>query len=66
MTQTLTQREIQVIREFKDGSTAQEVADKLGIAKRTVSQHNWYAFKKIGARNIREAINYVDKYHKGE
>ena len=56
----LTEREIEVIRAFKDGSTYEEVAKRLGIARRTVTQHNYNSFKKIGARNIREAINYID------
>jgi len=60
----LTPRQIEIIRQFADGSTNQEVADKMGIAQRTVTVHKYNAFKRIGARNIIEALNYINKYHK--
>lgn len=62
----LTKREVEVLFAFADGSSYKEVGTKLGIAPSTVNMHNYNAFRKIGARNIREALIYVDKYHKGE
>ena len=61
----LTARELQIIKLSAKGLKHSEVAEKLGIGKRTVATHNYKAFKKIGAKNIIEAINHVEKYYKG-
>ena len=62
----LTKREIEVIRAFKDGSDYKEVAEKLGITPSTVNMHNTHSFKKMVVKNIREAMFFIETYHKGE
>jgi len=59
--QGLSDREIEVIREAMDGSTNAEIATKIGLSHHTVAVHKYSAYKKMGFRNIVEAINYVNK-----
>ncbi len=63
-TSLLTERQLEILKEFRDGSTVNEVASRLGLAPRTITVHKYNAFKRIGARNIIEALNFINKYHK--
>lgn len=60
----LTDRQLEILKEFRDGSTVNEVAARMGLSSRTVTVHKYNAFKRIGARNIIEALNFINKHHK--
>lgn len=59
----LTKREVEIIKLLSTGLTHEEAGKKLGLSKRTVSAHNYNIFKKIGAKNIVDAINHVNKHY---
>ncbi|MFT5083794.1 MAG: DNA-binding NarL/FixJ family response regulator [Lentisphaeria bacterium] len=52
---TLTNREKEILEKLKDGAGNAEIAYALEVSERTVKSHLYNAFKKIGARNRREA-----------
>lgn len=53
---TLTERERDVLRAMIDGLTTRAVADRLGIALKTVEAHRSRIFDRLGVRNQREAV----------
>lgn len=53
----LTEREIEVIEQLATGKSAQEVADALELAKRTVDFHTANIFAKWGVKNRTQALN---------
>jgi DNA-binding NarL/FixJ family response regulator len=49
---SLSKREIEVIRLIAEEMTTQEIADKLFISVRTVDSHRQHILEKIGVRNV--------------
>ena len=58
----LTKREMQILELLKDGSYQKEVAERLSVSTRTIQGHLHHVYKKLGVRNIREAILKLDEY----
>lgn len=56
MTTDLSAREIDVLHLIADGLTSQEIADRLGIAMRTVTGYRDIILIKLSARNAPNAI----------
>jgi DNA-binding CsgD family transcriptional regulator len=52
----LTPREKQVIKLVAEGNTAQEIADKLATAARTVNQHTDNVADKLGTSNSTQTV----------
>jgi RNA polymerase sigma factor (sigma-70 family) len=59
----LTKRELEIIRLSGKGMTQAEIGAQLNISPRTISAHNYKAYRKINARNVIEAINHVNKFY---
>lgn len=55
----LTPRERDLMKGIAAGLTNKEVADRLGIAVRTVDTHRTRLMKKIGARNTADIVRYA-------
>jgi DNA-binding NarL/FixJ family response regulator len=53
---TLTDRELDVLRQIGAGLTASEVGERLGISARTVDSHKQRIFAKLGVQNQAQAI----------
>jgi FixJ family two-component response regulator len=58
---TLTPRESEVAKLAASGATNQEVADRLGIALRTVKYHRHQAMEKLGADSLAALVRMVDE-----
>ena len=52
----LTRREIEVLTLSARGENAVQVANELGITKRTVEEHRQTIVRKLGASNITHAV----------
>ena len=57
--ETLTPREIQVLRQVAGGATNKEIAADLGIAVSTIERHLVNLYTKIGARGRTDAVAYA-------
>lgn len=57
----LTEREYQVLVLAADGRPSNEIARSLGITKRTVTFHLSSAYRKLGARSRRQAVEQARK-----
>ena len=56
---TLTSREIQVLRQVANGATNKEIAADLGVAVSTIERHLVNLYAKLGARGRAEAIAFA-------
>ena len=56
---SLTQREVEVLRLIATGKTAREIAEDLVMAESTVRRHISNVYAKIGANNRAEATRYT-------
>ncbi len=56
---TLTPREIQVLRQVAGGATNKEIAADLGVAVSTIERHLVNLYTKIGARGRADAVAYA-------
>jgi len=56
---TLTPREIQVLRQVASGATNKEIAANLGVAVSTIERHLVNLYTKIGARGRADAVAYA-------
>lgn len=54
---TLTEREVEVLREMIKGENKKDIAKKLYISERTLYNHISNIYEKLGAKNIVEAYN---------
>jgi len=61
-TTVLTKREKQILRLTATGATNIEIADKLNVSMHTVKTHIYNLFKKIGAGNRIQAVNWAKEY----
>ncbi|MEM9894923.1 MAG: response regulator transcription factor [Bacteroidota bacterium] len=59
----LTDREVEVLRFFANGSTYQEVAEELSISKKTVEGHKKAIYEKLQLKNQTELVKYAIKHH---
>ena len=56
----LSEREIEVINQIRDGLSSKEIADKLGISIKTVEIHRHNILKKLKVKNTASLINYIN------
>ncbi|WP_276907899.1 response regulator transcription factor [Peptoniphilus duerdenii] len=55
--ETLTEREVEVLREMIKGENKKDIAKKLFISERTLYNHISNIYEKLGVKNIVEAYN---------
>lgn len=60
---TLTKREIQILKYVASGITNREIGEKLNISERTVKNHVSSMFKKIGVADRTQAAIFAIKYN---
>jgi len=60
---TLTPREIQVLRQVANGATNKEIAADLGVAVSTIERHLVNLYLKIGARGRADAVAFAVRHH---
>ena len=58
---TLTPREAQVSELITEGLTSQEIATRLGIAKRTADAHAEHIMTKLGVRSRAQVAAWVER-----
>ena len=56
----LSEREIEVINQIKDGLSSKEIADKLNISVKTVEVHRHNILKKLKVKNTASLINFIN------
>lgn len=61
MTEDLTPREIEILREIARGSSNKQIGEKFFISESTVKTHISHIFQKIGVKSRAEAILYAVK-----
>jgi DNA-binding NarL/FixJ family response regulator len=60
--QTLTQREMEIIKLLKQGMTTDEIAAKLFLSPRTVDTHRGKILKKLGLKNSISLIKLINEH----
>ena len=60
--ETMTTREVEVLRELATGATNQEIAQRLVITENTVKNHVRNILAKLHLKNRREAAHYARKH----
>ena len=55
----LTPRELEVMELCAQGMSAQDIAEKLCLSRRTIEGHKSRIFEKMGFKNVGELINYA-------
>lgn len=58
--QTLTDREIQIIRYIKTGNSSKEIAQELDISLKTVEVHRHNILKKLKLKNAAALVNFIN------
>lgn len=53
---TLTPRHLEILRLIAGGLSTEEVGERLGIAAKTVNNHLSAVYKRLGARNLTQAV----------
>lgn len=56
----LSEREIEVINQIRDGLSSKEIAERLGISIKTVEVHRHNILKKLKVKNTASLINYIN------
>ena len=56
----LSEREIEIINQIRDGLSSKEIADRLGISIKTVEVHRHNILKKLKVKNTASLINYIN------
>jgi DNA-binding NarL/FixJ family response regulator len=56
----LTERELQIIQEIKQGLCSREIAESLQISLKTVEVHRHNILKKLNLRNVAALVNFVN------
>ena len=56
----LTEREIEIIKLIKNGSTNKEIAESLFLSPRTVETHRARILKKLGLKNSLSLVKYIN------
>mgnify|MGYP003421430252 FL=1 len=57
----LTERELQIAKECCKGKSSGVIASELGISQRTVENHKYAIYRKLGIKNNIELINKLYK-----
>jgi len=57
---TLTEREIEIIKLIKNGSTNKEIAEQLFLSPRTVETHRARILKKLDLKNSLSLVKYIN------
>jgi two-component system invasion response regulator UvrY len=57
---SLTSKEIEVIKFIKNGCSSKEIANLLGIAKKTVEVHRHNILKKLNLKNTAAMVNHIN------
>jgi DNA-binding NarL/FixJ family response regulator len=60
--QTITQREMEIIKLLKQGMTTEEIAAKLFLSPRTVDTHRGKILKKLGLKNSISLIKLINEH----
>ena len=55
----LSPREIEIIQLCANGLSAQEIADRLGLSRRTVEVHKSHIFEKLDLKNTADMVKYA-------
>lgn len=58
---SLRERELEIMRGVKEGLSSKEIADRLGIARKTVEVHRYNILKKLELPNAAALINYMNQ-----
>jgi DNA-binding NarL/FixJ family response regulator len=56
----LTERELQIIEEIRQGLSSREIAETLKISLKTVEVHRHNILKKLNLRNVAALVNFVN------
>lgn len=62
---SLTERELEIIRHIKEGQSSREIAAALGLALKTVEVHRHNMLKKLKLKNSASLVNFANKFHMG-
>jgi DNA-binding NarL/FixJ family response regulator len=57
--EVITAREREVLRLIADGNSSQEIADKLGLSRKTVDSHRANAMRKLDLHDVTEVVKYA-------
>lgn len=55
----LTPRELEVIKLVAEGHTNQDIADRLGLSRKTVDAHRTNLMRKLGLHDVTEIVKYA-------
>lgn len=55
----LSSREIEIIQLCANGLSAQQIADRLGLSRRTVEVHKSHIFEKLDLKNTADMVKYA-------
>ena len=59
--QSLSERELQIVRLIKEGKSSREIGEGLQITAKTVEVHRYNILKKLNLSNAAALVNYVNK-----
>lgn len=59
---TLSDREIQVIKHLKHGQSSKQIAGELKISSKTVEVHRHHILKKLKLKNTASVVSYMNSY----
>lgn len=57
---SLTDRELQIIQQIKDGHSSREIAEQLNISLKTVEVHRHNILKKLRLKNSASLVNFIN------
>lgn len=57
---SLSQREIEIIKYIKKGNSSKEIADALSISVKTVEVHRYNILKKLNLKNAAALVNFIN------
>jgi len=59
---SLSQREIQVISQIKNGASSKEIAGELHLSVKTIEVHRYNILKKLNLKNSASLVNFVSNH----
>ena len=57
--EVITAREREVLRLIADGNSSQEIAERLGLSRKTVDSHRANAMRKLDLHDVTEVVKYA-------
>jgi two-component system invasion response regulator UvrY len=60
--ESLSLREIEIIKHIKDGSSSKEIAQALFISVKTIEVHRYNILKKLKLKNAAALVNFINKH----